>query len=73
MLHLKESTDKFSYLRMPGQAGINSNRRNLRVIGNMSRVRIVGENLEMLRYAAHGGGACTVERDGNIRSWPTRA
>ena len=73
VLHLKESTGKFSYLRMPGQADINSNRRNLRVIGNMSRVRIVGENLEMPRYATHDGGACTVERDGNIGSWPTRA
>lgn len=67
VLHLNESTGEFSYLRLPGQAGINKNsldyyRGNLSVIGTMHLVRIVGNDLEVPRYGHSSGRACVVDR-----------
>ncbi|CAL4898332.1 unnamed protein product [Urochloa decumbens] len=71
VLHLDESTGEFSLFTLPVPAGvkrttISYNTTNLRVIGGdagtVHLVRIVGSDLEVLRYARGTGGECTVER-----------
>nr|TKW29241.1 hypothetical protein SEVIR_3G383400v2 [Setaria viridis] len=69
VLHLDEGTGEFSLFTLPVNAGVDINllsynRMELRVIGGdvgtVHLVRIVGGDIEVLRYARRG--ACVVER-----------